>query len=87
MKKKYKIEVRQYGEGQTQHGCSQGFGGDFGYYETIAIIDRVLRAESIGNFNPVFCTYNHNKRVMVHSDAFDLSDPFRGESTELFIKV
>ncbi len=40
-------------------------------------VNRVLRSEQIGNFNPLFCTYNKNKRCLVHSDEGDLSDPFR----------
>lgn len=48
-------------------------------------IRRVLRAEMIGNFNPLFCTYQ-NKTWLVKSDDGDLSDPFRrDESYTLFI--
>ena len=40
-------------------------------------IQRVVRAEQIGNFNPIFCTYKNNKRLLVQSDTGDVSDPFR----------
>jgi hypothetical protein len=53
-------------------------------------IKRKLRAEQVGNFNPLFCTYRGNKRVLVHSDDGDLSDPFRREQAyekTLFIRV
>ena len=55
----------------------------------LGTIDRVLRAEMIGNFNPIFCTY-HGKEHLVHSEAGDLSDPFRRDNTyaeTLFIKI
>ncbi len=45
-------------------------------------IKRVLRAEAIGNFNPVFCTY-HGKRHLVSSMEGDLSDPFRRDESYL----
>jgi len=45
-------------------------------------IKRVLKAEAIGNFNPVFCRYN-NERHLVKSDEGDLSDPFRRNETYL----
>jgi hypothetical protein len=50
---------------------------------------RVLRAEMIGNFNPIFCTYN-GKKYLVQSEYGDLSDPFRREEHwfgKLFIKL
>jgi len=50
--------------------------------ETIKTIKRVLRAESIGNFNPIFCTYK-NKERLVKSEKGDLSDPFRREENYL----
>ena len=50
--------------------------------ETIAEIKRVLRAEQIGNFNPIFCTY-HGERYLVRSELGDLSDPFRRSSAYL----
>jgi hypothetical protein len=42
----------------------------------IATVRRKLRAEQIGNFNPIFCTYKR-KQYLVKSDDGDLSDPFR----------
>ena len=45
-------------------------------------IRRVLRAESIGNFNPIFCTYQGEK-YLVKSDEGDLSDPFRRDESYL----
>jgi hypothetical protein len=45
-------------------------------------IKRVLRAEAIGNFNPIFCTYQGSKHL-VKSDEGDLSDPFRREESYL----
>lgn len=48
-------------------------------------IKRVLRSESIGNFNPFFCTYKGNKRCLVKSEIGDLSDPFR--RTEEYAKT
>ena len=44
-------------------------------------VKRVLRAEQIGNFNPLFCTYRGNNRVLVQSQEGDLSDPFRREES------
>ncbi len=44
--------------------------------DLLETIQRTLKAESIGNFNPIFCTYKGKKRL-VHSDQGDLSDPFR----------
>ena len=48
----------------------------------IGVIKRVLRAEIIGNFNPVFCTY-HNSKHLVNSLTGDLSDPFRRSKSYL----
>lgn len=42
----------------------------------VETIKRTLKAESIGNFNPIFCTYKGKQRL-VKSDQGDLSDPFR----------
>jgi len=58
-------------------------------HKVITTIERVLRSESIGNFNPVFCTYE-NQKCLVRSDSGDLSDPFRREPeylNHLFIEV
>lgn len=89
--KKQTIQVRRYGPGQTPHG-DEGIGkitGDFGKHEVVETITRKCWAESIGNFNPIFCRYK-NKRTLVHSDDGDLSDPFRREEgylKTLFIEV
>lgn len=48
----------------------------------LGTIKRVLRAEAIGNFNPIFCTY-HGKRHLVSSMAGDISDPFRRDESYL----
>lgn len=42
--------------------------------KVIETVRRTLRAECIGNFNPIFCSYKGNNRVMVHSEEGDLSD-------------
>jgi len=49
---------------------------------SIGVIKRVLRAEIIGNFNPVFCTY-HNSKHLINSLTSDLSDPFRRDESYL----
>ena len=46
---------------------------DGGVVETVR---RVLRAEAIGNFCPIYCTYKGHKRL-VRSDAPHLDDPMR----------
>jgi hypothetical protein len=66
--KRYSIQVRKYADGLNHYHAV-----DFTLLNTI---ERVLRAEQIGNFNPLFCTYK-GKRTLVHSDDGDLSDPFR----------
>lgn len=48
--------------------------GDNSVVKTINV---TLRAEAIGNFNPLFCTYKGNKRCLVQSDALHLDDPMR----------
>jgi len=63
MNSKHTIQVREKGEY-----------GDPG--KVIATIKRVLIAEQIGNFNPIFCQYK-GKKCLVNSLAGDLSDPFR----------
>lgn len=87
MNKKYKIQVRKYRAGQTQHGSPEigKITGDKGEFDLVETIERVLYAEQIGNFNPIFCRYNGNNRVLVHSDDGDLSDPFR--RTEKYAKT
>jgi len=47
-------------------------------------IRRTLWAESIGNFNPVFCRFR-GKRTLVQSKCGDLSDPFRRDESYLDI--
>lgn len=79
MKQKMVIEVKK--------GCD--FFGEGG--ETVEVIERVLRAEAIGNFVPVFCTYK-GKKELVSSKCGDLSDPFRVTVDyllpgQLFIKI
>ena len=62
--KKYLISVREKGPCYGQPG------------KEIEVINRILRAEQIGNFNPIFCIYK-GKQMLVHSLEGDLSDPFR----------
>ncbi len=55
----------------------------------IITIFRKLKAKSIGNFNPMFCTY-HKKERLVQSRIGDLSDPFRRTHEyleDLFIEI
>ena len=55
----------------------------------LGIIKRKLKAESIGNFSPIFCTY-HGKKHLVSSMAGDLSDPFRRDTSyfdTLYIEI
>ena len=76
--KKYLIQVRRKGTRYNEPG------------EVIGYIWRALRTEAIGNFNPIFCTYNKDKRVLVKSLEGDLSDPFRrheGYLKSLYIEV
>ncbi len=82
-KTRVSIEVRRYLPGQTKNGSMRRAriaGADAGRYVIAETITRKLRAEAIGNFNPVFCTYA-GKSVLVHSDAGDLSDPFRRDES------
>ena len=61
--------------------CKKGeFYGEPG--PVVETIKRVLRAEAIGNFNPIFCTYK-GQRALVQSRHGDLSDPFRREKNYL----
>lgn len=89
---KHSIEVRHYLPGQTHYGNTRTgkFTGDYGRFEIVGTVMRKLKTEQIGNFAPVFCTYNGNSRVLVHSDLGDLSDPFRANESyadKLFIVV
>lgn len=82
---KHKVEVRRYLPGNTDYG-SESIGkitGNYGKYEVVEVVERVLRAEQIGNFNPIFCSYGGNDRCLVKSDEGDLSDPFRREESYL----
>ena len=92
MKTKELIQVRRYLPNQSPYGSARmgEITGDFGTFETIETISRILRAESIGNFCPLFCTYKGNNRCLVQSDAGDVSDPFRREESyaaSFFISV
>ena len=49
----------------------------------VTTIQRVLRAEAIGNFNPVFCRYNNKKRCLVESEDGFIDDPFRRSNESL----
>jgi hypothetical protein len=89
--KRHSITVRKYLPGQSSSGSDYigKITGDFGTFETVETISRVLRAEQIGNFNPIFCTYK-GKRCLVHSEEGDLSDPFRRDQSyvqSLFITI
>ncbi len=80
---KYTIEVREVARDYSLYDGSAP-------YTVRETIRRKLRADQVGNFNPLFCTYRGDKRVLVHSDAGDLSDPFRREQSydkSLFIRV
>lgn len=73
MKNKYKIDVF----------CQQ-LQDTEGNPLFMGTIYRTLRAEAIGNFNPLFCRYNaKHKRCLVRSREGDLSDPFRREPSYL----
>lgn len=77
MSKKHKVSVHKKGE---------HYGVPGKYIEDIM---RVLRAEMIGNFNPIFCTYN-KERHLVKSLEGDLSDPFRRDESyakSLYIEI
>ena len=71
---KVAIQVRDY------HGQSHYTADKFDVVETI---HRKVWAEAIGNFNPIFCRYNSNNRVLVHADGGDVSDPFRRTEDQL----
>ena len=70
--KKHTIEVRNY------NGKRYSFPSVTP--EILETVSRKLYAMACGNFNPVYCRYM-GKTYLVHSEAGDLSDPFRaGES-------
>ena len=82
MQKRYSIQVRKVALGNLYNSAAE--------FEPIGTVKRVLRAEQFGNFNPLFCTYKGDKRTLVHSEAGDLSDPFRRDGSyarTLFIRV
>jgi hypothetical protein len=88
---KHTIQVRRYQAGQTNYGSERmgAITGDFGKFDVVETVKLTLRAEQIGNFNPLFCKYK-GKRMLVHSDEGDLSDPFRREESyakSLFISI
>ena len=75
--KRYAVEVRKKGEKFGEPG------------ELIESIKVQLRSKSIGNFNPIYCTYKSKEHV-VNSREGDLSDPFRrndGYLKTLYIEV
>ena len=81
-RKQYSIQVRKYQPEQSKYG-SESIGkitGNYGKFDSVETIKRVLRAQQIGNFNPFFCTYK-GKDHLVHSDDGDVSDPFRREES------
>ncbi len=89
MRKKHKIEVRKY----TKDSVPVYANGTVTFetsFEVVETIERTTRSEVIGNFCPVFCSYNGDNRCLVQSDKGDLSDPFRADETyaeSLYIKV
>ena len=50
--------------------------------KVIGTFPKILKAEMIGNFNPIFCRHDR-KKCLVKSEAGDLSDPFRREESYL----
>jgi hypothetical protein len=50
--------------------------------EILEIISRRVYAMACGNFNPIYCRYNR-KTYLVHSEAGDISDPFRADVSYL----
>ena len=50
--------------------------------DIVGRIQRVVRGEQIGNFNPFFCTYK-GKKTLVKSRNGDISDPFRRDPSWL----
>ena len=82
MSKKYEIQVRRYSPPNDALVNDRTF-------ELVETIQRKPWAEMIGNFNPLFCRYK-SKRTLIHSDAGDVSDPFRREESyakSFFIKA
>ena len=50
--------------------------------EILETIGRRVYAMACGNFNPIYCRYNR-KTYLVHSEAGDISDPFRANASYL----
>lgn len=79
---KHQIQVRRVEAGHSLFDSSAPF-------TVVGTIKRKLKAEQVGNLVPVFCTYRGAK-TLVHSNAGDLSDPFRVDASytqSLFIRV
>ena len=55
---------------------------EVGHPENFKIVKRVLNAEDIGNFTPIFCWYKKHE-YLVKSSSGDLSDPLRREGEYL----
>ena len=49
---------------------------EIGHPENFKMVKRVLNAEEIGNFNPIFCRYKNQQQLMKSSSG-DLSNPLR----------
>lgn len=89
--KKHTIQIRRYHPGQSPSGGPTlgPITGDYGRFELVETVQRTIRREQIGNFCPMFATYQKAEHL-VHSDEGDLSDPFRAEEyylNRLFIKL
>jgi hypothetical protein len=50
--------------------------------EIVETICRRVYAMACGNFAPVYCRYNR-RTYLVHSEAGDISDPFRADASYL----
>jgi CRISPR/Cas system-associated exonuclease Cas4 (RecB family) len=48
----------------------------------LGVVSRRLYSMAYGNFNPVYCRYQRNT-YLVHSEAGDISDHFRADSSYL----
>lgn len=82
MIKKQTIQVRVVAEGYSLFNSSAP-------YTVKETIQRKPWCVACGNFNPMFCRYGGIEHL-VHSDAGDLSDPFRRDESylkTLFIRV
>jgi hypothetical protein len=72
--KKQNIEVRNYN--------GKRFAFPAVTPEILGVVSRRIYSMSCGNFNPVYCRYQL-KTYLVHSEAGDISDPFRSDSSYL----